>query len=180
MKVNLSFNIPTKKSNIVNSSELSVAEAQIVEQEVLLKFRVIFNSIKKHYRWIEEQTGVNGAQLWFLAMVVETPGIRVKDVAKMLAIHQSTASNLVDRLVSQGLIRRVRSDEDQRVVHLFPKPEGKKLIKQAPKPLRGVLLDALGGMESADLIQLNLQLTTLVSRFKVRDEKAESKLLANN
>lgn len=154
-------------------------KVQSAEQDVLAKFRVIFKSIKKHFHWVEQQTGVNGAQLWVLAVIAETPGIKVKELAKALSIHQSTASNLIDRLVKQGLIRRERSEEDQRVVHLFAEARGRKLIKTAPKPLQGVLPDALNHMSATDLIQLNLLLAKLVGKMKIRDNSGKSTPLAN-
>lgn len=152
---------------------------QSVEQDALAHFRMIFKSVKKHFRWVEQQTGINGAQLWVLAAIVETPGIKVKDLAKVLSIHQSTASNLVNCLVKQELIRRERSRDDQRVVRLFPETQGKSLIKRAPKPLQGVLPDALSCMNYSDLTQLNLLLAKLISQMKVRDESGKSTPLAS-
>jgi hypothetical protein len=34
---------------------------------VLQKFRLIFKSVKKHFHWVETETGVSGSQLWALA-----------------------------------------------------------------------------------------------------------------
>lgn len=149
------------------------------EKEALEQFRVIFKSVKKHFLWVEQQTGVNGAQLWVLAVIVETPGIKVKELAKALAIHQSTASNLIERLAKQGLIRKERSQDDQRVVHLFPEAQGKILVKRAPKPLQGVLPDALSQMTSSDLVELNRLLIKLVSNMKVHDTSGKSTPLAS-
>lgn len=166
-------------SDTANPSKRRAPEARSVEQEVLIKFRVIFKSIKKHFRWVEQQTGVNGAQLWVLAVVAEKPGIKVKDLAKVMSIHQSTTSNLIDLLVKQGLIRRERSEEDQRVVHLFPEAAGRRLINKAPQPLQGVLPDALTRMQTADLTELDLLLFDLISKMKVQDKSGKSTLLSS-
>ena len=147
-------------------------------REALQHFRVIFKSVKKHFHWVEQQTGVNGAQLWALAAVVKKPGLKVTELAAALAIHQSTASNLVDKLVKQGLLRRERGAEDQRIVHLYSSPEGIKLIKRAPKPLEGVLPDALSRLTASDLAELNLLLASVVRKMKVRDATGKSTPLA--
>jgi len=147
--------------------------------EALQHFRLIFKSVKKHFHWVEQQTGVNGAQLWALAAVVETPGLKVTELAKALAIHQSTASNLIDKLVKQKFLRRERSEEDQRIVFLFPEAAGSRVVKGAPKPLQGVLPDALRRLPAAELAQLNLLLSGVVRKMKVRDATGKSTPLAD-
>ena len=71
--------------------------------QVLKEFRLIFKSVKRHFQWVEKQTGISGAQLWAMAAVVEKPGIRVTELGQTMAIHQSTTSNLVERLVQADL-----------------------------------------------------------------------------
>src|SRR3981081_2764965 len=65
--------------------------------DVLEQFRVIFKSVRRHYRSVEERSGISGALLWALAQVAANPGSQVGDLARALAIHQSTASNLLAR-----------------------------------------------------------------------------------
>ena len=106
--------------------------------EVLEQFRVIVKSIKRHYQTVERRAGLQGAQLWALAQVAETPGTQVGDLARALAIHQSTASNLLRALEAEGLVTRERRSSDQRQVRLFATKKGLKLLKGAPRPLIGV------------------------------------------
>lgn len=146
--------------------------------EALQHFRLIFKSVKKHFHWVEQQTGVNGAQLWALAVVVEQPGLKVSELAKALAIHQSTASNLVDKLVKQKLLRRERSERDQRIVHLLPEPAGIGLVKAAPRPFQGVLPDALRRLPAARLTELNELLVSVERNMKVRDASGKTTPLA--
>lgn len=147
--------------------------------EALQHFRLIFKSVKKHFLWVEQQTGVNGAQLWALAAVVENPGLKVTELAKKLAIHQSTASNLIDKLVKQRFLRRERSDEDQRIVFLFPEARGIGLVKGAPKPIQGVLPDALSRIPANDLMRLNELLSDVIRKMKVRDTSGKTTPLAD-
>lgn len=130
---------------------------------------MIFKSVKKHFQWVEEQSGVTGSQLWALATVTRSPGLRVSELARALAIHQSTASNLLDRLEARGLLRRERQRTDQRVVRLFPTARGKSIIAAAPKPLEGVLPDALSRLSDAELDALRVQLTRVTRLMRVRD-----------
>jgi DNA-binding MarR family transcriptional regulator len=136
---------------------------------VLGQFRMIFRSAKKHFQWVQDRTGVSGAQLWVLAELRRRPGIRVTELAQAMGVHQSTASNLIDPLEQRGLIQRDRSRRDQRVVHLSLSPAGRKVIARAPLPLEGVLPDALHSLQHADLVELGQHLQKLERLMKVRD-----------
>src|SRR5712691_5097431 len=74
---------------------------------VLEQFRILFKSIRRHYHHVERRAGISGAQLWALAEVAADPGVKVGHLARTLAIHQSTASNLLHRLQMLNL----RSEE---------------------------------------------------------------------
>ena len=71
--------------------------------EVLAQFRVVFKSVRRHYRDVELRSHITGALLWALAEVAGRPGAQVGELARALAVHQSTASNLVRRLAARGL-----------------------------------------------------------------------------
>ncbi len=73
--------------------------------DILTKFRLVINSTKRHYTWIEQQTGANGALVWAMWELHQSPGLKVSEIADPMAIHQSTASNLLDTLQEKGLIK---------------------------------------------------------------------------
>ncbi|HUD25183.1 MAG TPA: MarR family transcriptional regulator [Burkholderiaceae bacterium] len=146
---------------------------------VLGQFRLIFRSAKKHFQWVQDRTGVSGAQLWVLAELQRRPGIRVTDLARAMGIHQSTASNLIDPLEKRRLIQRDRSSKDQRVVHLSLTRAGRETIGRAPRPLEGVLPDALHSLGRADLVELQRRLDRLAQRMKVRDSSGKRMLLGD-
>ena len=102
--------------------------------DALKKFRVIYGCVRHHFREVEKKCGVSGSQLWILQEVAGTPGIGVSDLADRLSIHQSTCSQLVEKLVLRGLLFKERSKEDQRRVGLTLAPSAGKLIAGAPGP----------------------------------------------
>jgi len=136
---------------------------------VLEQFRLIFRSAKKHFQWVQERTGVTGAQLWVLAELRRNPGIRVTELARAMAVHQTTASNLIERLVREKMIKRERSEVDQRVVNLSLTRKGSTAVASAPLPLEGVLPDALKNLSLEDLGELKRRLDKLARLMKVRD-----------
>ena len=140
--------------------------------EVLEQFRIVFKSIRRHYQSVERRAGISGAQLWALAQVAGRPGVTVGDLAKSLAIHQSTASNLLRRLEGLGLVARQRRGKDQRVVALFATPQGLKVLKRAPQPLSGVLQQALSDLPVGNLQVLRRELRKLIAAMRTKDLEA--------
>ncbi len=137
--------------------------------DVLKQFRSIFNTVKQHFQQVENACRISGAQLWALAVVVRQPGLRVSELARAMAVHQSTTSNLVERLVDLKLVEKRRSENDQRVVHLYPLPAGIQLIGQAPQPVEGVLPEALTQLSEENLARLHDILDDLLDILQTRD-----------
>ena len=177
----LAKNKPGHKASAKAKSDASASAGKHHEQAmvVLQQFRFIFKSVKKHFRWVEEETGVSGSQLWALAQIAAAPGLRVTELARALVIHQSTASNLVDRLVQRKLVRRDRSSTDQRVVRLFLTQRGQTVVSKAPRPFEGVLPDALMRLPHADLRNLDALLAAVAQLMRVRDASGRRTPLAD-
>ena len=137
---------------------------------VLQRFRILIRTAQRHSQWIERQSGGTGAQLWALQELREAPGLRVGELANRMALHQSTTSNMVDRLETSGLIRKERTSADQRVVRLYLTDEGLALLARAPSPARGVLPEALRLMDDVWLARLLSALGKGVRQAKSLDE----------
>ena len=142
--------------------------------EVLKLFRIIVKSIRGHYQMVENRSGVSGAQLWALAHIAGNPGTKVGELASTLAIHQSTASNLVRRLESLGLVERNRPRHDQRSVILKLTPGGRDAMSRAPRPLIGVLQQGLSDIPESSLDALHRHLGVLIRTMKSKDTGGRS------
>ena len=130
---------------------------------VLRSLRLVFHTVKGHFRDIERKAGVSGAQVWALSVVNERPGIRLGDLAQALDIHQSTASNLVKPLVERGLLEVVRPESDRRIVELHVTASARSVLRKAPPPLTGVLPDALVRLPQSTLERLEDDLDELLA-----------------
>lgn len=133
--------------------------------EALRQFRVIFGAVRQHFQAVEKACGVSGAQIWALAALRKTPGLKVSELAQALSIHASTASNLLDKIEKVGLIRRERKHADQRVVQLYLTEAGEQALEKAPQPLTGILTHALGQLPDDSLARLNQDLAMLIAHM---------------
>jgi DNA-binding MarR family transcriptional regulator len=129
---------------------------------VLRRFRLVFNTVKSHFRAVETQAGLAGAQVWALSVVAGEPGIGVSALARAMDIHQSTASNLLKPLLASGLLAAERSGDDRRAVHLRITPQGRRVLRKAPGPFTGVLPKALEHLDAATLARLDRDLGKLI------------------
>lgn len=146
---------------------------------VLRQFRVIFGSVRQHFREVEQQCGVSGSQLWLLHEIAHNPGIGVSALAQRLSIHQSTCSQLVDKLEARGLVSKQRQRDDQRRVGLALGPGAAAVLATAPGPIEGVLPEALGALPEEVLRQLSGSLDEVIARLACRDEPAAGRPLAD-
>jgi DNA-binding MarR family transcriptional regulator len=136
--------------------------------EVLGKFRQIFRAAKLARAIGERPAGVTGAELWALAALHHHPGARVSDLMVLLSLHQSTVSNLMERLVQARLVKRRRNDPDRRVVRLYLTRAGEELMARAPQSPRGALPDALERLSADELRHLDAQLERLIGAMSKR------------
>jgi DNA-binding MarR family transcriptional regulator len=147
--------------------------------EVLKQFRLLLRSIKRHYRSVEQECGLSGAQLWALAEIAGMPGLKVGELARQLGVHVSTASNLLRRLEEFSLIKRKRIGDDQRVVRLQLSAKGRKILRLAPRPFVGILQQALAELSQPRLDSLHADLAELIRLMQFKDVKARSTPLSD-
>lgn len=147
--------------------------------DVLKQFRLIYGSVRHHFRQIEESCGVSGSQVWMLHELQSAPGIGVSELANRLSIHQTTCSQLVEKLVARGYVEKTRSEQDQRRVGLTITRSAAKVLKDAPGPAEGLIPEALMRLSDATLQSLTIQLGKLIDGLQLQDERAADKPLAD-
>lgn len=145
----------------------------------LMKFRLVINSTKRHFSWVERICGISGAQLWALWEIQRSPGLRVSALAKAMAMHQTTVSNLVDKLSKAKLIERTRPALDQRVVTLTLTAAGGRTLARAPRPARGMLAEALHHLPERELELLDELLKSLLGHMRPVERKSMKKPLSD-
>lgn len=146
-------------------------EREVRAALVLRKFRLVFNAVKTHFREVEKQAGVAGAQVWALSVVRDQPGIGVSALARALDIHQSTASNLLKPLMERGLVAAARAESDRRSLQLHISVKGLEVLKKAPGPAAGLLPEALSQLDAQTLARLDHDLGALIARLSA-DQRA--------
>lgn len=170
--------LPTEIRILAASKKVLTLE-QHLPLEVLKKFRVVFGSVRQHFREIEQSCGISGSQLWILNEIAQAPGLGVSELAERLSIHQTTCSQLVEKLVGRKLLIKERLKQDQRRVGLTLTVAGLATLARAPGPAQGILPEALSGLPETALKSLDSNLADLIGRLKVLDEDDSGRPLAD-
>ena len=126
-----------KKSG--EESKSSAASSQLKQdlvcpEEAFIKLLQLVRTIQAGMQNVEGSHGLSGSQLWTLWLISAQPGLRVTELAEMQHIHPSTASNLLDKLETRGLVRRERRDTDSRVVRLYLTDAGPRTGQEHSRP----------------------------------------------
>jgi DNA-binding MarR family transcriptional regulator len=123
----------------------SAADYKLDESIGYLMARVrstMWNSVTQHTM---AELGITSTQASILFMLASGKCLAAADLAREYGIDASAVTRLIDRLEKRGLLSRVRSQEDRRVVHLALTPEGYALADRMPAIFTGVMDTLLRG-----------------------------------
>ena len=147
--------------------------------DVLQQFRLIYGTMRQYFRVVEERCGLPGSQMWVLQEVQRSPGIGITELAARMGVHQSTCSQLVEKLSAKLYLTRSRSVIDQRRVGLYLAPGGVDAIAALPGPAEGVLPKALSATPDVVLETLKINLSELISHLPGTDASFATTPLAD-
>ncbi len=77
----------------------------------------------------EREVGLSAAAWFLLAVLMDEDGISQGEVSHRFEVDPSRITRLAQRLEKEGLLRRERDPEDNRVVRLHATQEGRLLIE---------------------------------------------------
>lgn len=89
-------------------------------------------------------------QLRALEHLAREGACSMHQLARAMGSRESTATGMVDRLVELGLVRRARSQEDRRVVHVGITPKGRRSLAQIQNHRRAIILRVFGALSAED------------------------------
>jgi len=104
-----------------------------------------------------KQTDLSSQQMHILYMLAHEDRLTVKDVAAMMGITSSAATQIIEGLVKSGYVERIRDNEDRRVVHLQFSAQGKtnfENFKKAHMERIGLAFEVLTDQELELLINI--------------------------
>jgi DNA-binding MarR family transcriptional regulator len=98
-----------------------------------------------------------------LELLAEQGPLRISDLAANMAVDETTATRLADRLEAMGAATRKRAEDDRRATAVTLTPEGQALAADAARRRREFVRDVLATLdpdERAELVRLTGKATT--------------------
>jgi MarR family transcriptional regulator, organic hydroperoxide resistance regulator len=114
--------------------------------EVLEFLRLIWaidHSLQRTSKRMEKAVGVTGPQRLVIRIAGRFPGISAGDLARLLHVHPSTLTGILDRLERGGLIRRRSDPRDGRRALLGLTDKGRRLDVAAEGTIEAAVARAL-------------------------------------
>jgi DNA-binding MarR family transcriptional regulator len=146
------------------------------EQSVAYLMRRILGAASAEIERELEPSGLTNAQWVPLLKLSMGSASTVAELARGCQLDTGGMTRLLDRLESKGLVRRVRSSEDRRVVNLELTDEGRAAAKTIPAVLCGVQNAHMRGFTLQEWQTLKALLRRILDNAvdiqAARDEKA--------
>lgn len=79
-------------------------------------FGMLWRSIMQSLPKSETMAGLHGPQLVLLLHLAHSPALSMRELAEAAHTSSANLTGIIDRLVERGLVERVRSEEDRRVI----------------------------------------------------------------
>ncbi|MCM8811516.1 MAG: MarR family transcriptional regulator [Candidatus Omnitrophica bacterium] len=100
------------------------------------KIAILARALMRHESNVLSRGDITLPQFWALECLKRRGSCQMNELAKGLNMTFPAATGLVNRLVKNGLVRRSRSEEDRRAVHVTITPKGRDIIDEVYKQRR--------------------------------------------
>jgi DNA-binding MarR family transcriptional regulator len=135
-------------------------EALRLDHQVCFALHAASRAFDARYRTALRDLSLTYPQYLVMLVLWEHGEITVKDLGQRLRLDSGTLSPLLKRLDAAGLVRRERSQEDERSVLVAPTADGEALRERASAlPAQAVSATGMSLRELRDLKQRLRQLT---------------------
>jgi DNA-binding MarR family transcriptional regulator len=130
---------------------------------VLVPVGLAFRSMLRAF---ERDTGVSAPRWFVLSMLAEEDGLSQGEVCRRFEQDPSRITRLAQGLANDGLIRRERDPEDNRVVRMYLTKEGHELVRGFPERLAGFERRVRRAVGDEELRELGRLLGALTDAMK--------------
>jgi MarR family transcriptional regulator, organic hydroperoxide resistance regulator len=149
------------------SPEVKVEVDQILE--AIIYFTTETRRITKE---LAKRVNLTGPQLTVVKILETIGDLSLSELSDKIRSQNSTVTGIIDRMEREGLVQRVRSHEDRRVIRIHLTEKGAKLARDIPVEPMEVLRGALSGLtpqETKDFLRI---MTKIAKRIRATVHKS--------
>lgn len=133
--------------------------------ELASEMRTVWHALVHRADHAQRLDGVARQQVWVLVALDHGPR-RMSDLAGCAHTSQASLTGIVDRLEERGLVQRLRSEEDRRVVDVAITAEGRAELAEAHRAMLGRLEDVLTPLDAGEQRELLRLMRTIAAHVQ--------------
>ena len=146
----------------INKSILDQDHVAFLEKEL----RHISGIIKQKGRQILSTYTITPPQFVALQWLLELGDMTIGDLSNKMYLAFSTTTDLIDRMEKSDLVKRVRDEQDRRVVRIHLLEEGARIIEEVIDKRQQYLEDVLQKFDQVEVANLSILLEKLHQEMK--------------
>ncbi len=130
-------------------------------------------SMRSFWRYIKER-GLTMPQMFALRYLYYRGESNISDIARELGVTNAAASQMLDRLVGQGLILRQEDPHDRRNKKLTLTEAGRLLLRESSQAQRAWLDELVKSMSQEELEKLSEAMDILAEKASALSDAVET------
>jgi DNA-binding MarR family transcriptional regulator len=112
--------------------ELAELRREEVVRESIPVLAPLGLAFKRMMAMVERETGLSAPKWFVLVILSRRDGIGQGEVSQLFEVDPSRVTRIAQALEGDGLVRRKRDPEDNRVVRMFLTEEGRRWLRELP------------------------------------------------
>lgn len=133
--------------------------------EVVTALRNLMDTVKHRIHHNFKEMPITAPQGMLVRALYRHGKMKVSDLSEKMGLSNSTVSGIIDRLENQGMVERIRSKEDRRIVYVDVTPEFKKNLEVHMREIDKMLENIVNSATAEELADVFKGLHTLQRIF---------------
>ena len=138
---------------------------------VVKTLKGIMQTIKQNMEHHFKDVRLTAPQGMLIGILSKNGKMKVSDLSEELGLSNSTVSGIIDRLEKQGLVERIRSEEDRRVVYVNLTPQSKAGAEERFRCIERKLEEMMNHASTEELDKILEGLAVLEDVLKRQNNK---------
>jgi len=156
---------------MTNSAQFYKTETYCIESSVGYLIKMLAQTVGRELDRRMADLGLTDAQWKPLLLLHQGVCSTAADLSRSACHDTGAVTRLVDRLEAKELVRRLRSADDRRVVHIELTDAGEKLAAEVPRIIVELANQVLSGFSPDEFVQFkDLLKRALVNARALNDE----------
>ena len=133
----------------------------------------LYTESRRVTKEVARQHGLTGPQVTAIKVLENFGALSLTDLSARMSSTNSTMTGIADRMERDGLVERIRSETDRRVVQIALTEKGRALAAQIPVASMALFADALRSLDERDrrdLTRILRKLTDEVTELLRKNE----------